>query len=189
MEEIEKKQLLVYKNNKVYLDHVDLAKLTNMFYLSEYEFLQIMRVYFRNKLKNSNNRYGAYTIRNVEVDTYSPCGYDYKMRYNVEGEMLVAEDAFEDYRRQIFDFAYTKCSSLADICCRKYILKEVDEVTAQHAMEKDYDTYTCFYRASGKIWNYLESNVPIDREEQEKMYKILVKTAQYEKEKLLNKNR
>lgn len=187
MGSIEMKQLLVYKNNKVYLDYVDLAKLTNMFYLSEYEFLQIMRVYFRTKLKNGNDGYGAYIIRNNEIDTYTPNGDFYDMKYNVEGEMLVALDAFEDYKKQIFDFAYTKCSSIADKCCRKYILKEVDEVAAQHAMENEYDTYTCFYRASGKIWNYLESDVKIDRQEQENMYNVLNYLSKKEKEKILKR--
>ena len=187
MEKIQMERLLVYKDNKVYLDNVDLAKLTNMYYMSEYEFLQIMRVYFRNKLTTLNNGYGAYIINNNEKDIYEPFGDTYKITYKVEGEMLVDKKAFKDYKKQIFDFAYTKCSSLADLCCRKYILKEVDEVTAQHMMEHEYDTYTCFYRASGKIWNYLESDIKIDREEQNKMFEILNYLSEKEKSKILKK--
>ena len=54
-------------------------------------------------------------------------------------------------------------------------------------MDKEYDTYTCFYRSSGKVWNYLKSNIPIDRDEQERMYETLNLAAKQEKEKLLKR--
>ena len=183
MENIEMEKLLVYKNDKPLLDGVDLAKLTNMFYLTQYDFLLLLRIYLRDNIKEFK---GAYTIMR-ETDMYIPDDPIRKIRYSVEGEVLVDKRVYEDYKRKIFDFAYTRCNSLADKCCSEYIIKEGNELDVQKEISKKYNTYTCFYRSSGKVWNYLASNIPIDKDEQDRMYEVLNSLSENEKTKKLKK--
>ena len=72
--ESEKEKLLVYKNDKILLDGVDLAKLTNMYFLTQYDFLLLMRMYFRNSVKSINknkvNENSDYIINVREKDIY-----------------------------------------------------------------------------------------------------------------------
>ena len=180
---IEFKELLVYKNDRALLDGVNLAKVTNMYDMTEYDFLLLLKIYLRNNIDIFK---GAY-IATRDTDTYIPKDPIYKIRYTVGGKILVDEKAYEDYKRRIFDFAYTRCNALADKCNSKYIIKEGNELEVQREMDKEYDTYTCFYRSSGKVWNYLKSNIPIDRDEQERMYETLNLAAKQEKEKLLKR--
>lgn len=184
MENMEMVKLLVYKNDKPYLDGVDLAKLTNMYYLTIYDFLFLMRIYFRN---NTKNGFGAYTINTNEVDKYTPNDPIRKIRYIVEGEILVEKASYEEYKKQIFDFAYTRCNALADRCFREYEIKEGTELDVQRKMSELKDTYTCFYKSSERSWNYMISDIQIDREEESKMYEVLNSLSEIEKQKVLRK--
>ena len=180
---IEFEKLLIYKNDKAFLDGVNLAEFTNMYDLTQYDFLLLLKIYLRNNIKNFK---GAYTIIR-ETDTYIPHDPIYKIRYNVEGYVSVDKKAYDDYKKKIFDFAYTRCNAIAGKSNSNYVIKEGNELQVQREMDKEYNTYTCFYRSSGKVWNYLESNIEIDREEQERMYNVLNMAAKREKVKVLKK--
>lgn len=184
-------KLLEYKNDEIYLDGVELSKFTNMFYLTKYDFLLLIRMLFRNDVKNIDkkkcNNSKDYIISVNEKDIFDKDDQVYKIRYIVEGEIYVNKGLFEYYKRKIFNFAYSRCSVIADSPCSKYALKEGNEIEAQKLMDEKAETYACFYRSSGKVWNYLVSNIRIDKVERNKMYDILTSLSEKEKVKLLKK--
>ena len=181
-------KLLEYKNDEIYLDGVDLSKLTNMFYLTKYDFLLLIRMLFRNDVKGIDkrkcNNSRDYIINVREKDIFDNDDPVYKIKYVVEGDIYVNKGLFEYYRRKIFNFAYSRCSLIADSTSSEYVLREGNEIEAQNLMDEKTENYACFYRSSGKVWNYLVSNVRIDKQERNRMYNILNSLSEKEKVKV-----
>ena len=187
MENIEMEKLITCKNGEVLLDGVDLVKLTNMCFWTQYDFLTLMKVYFRKTLEDLCDKCVAYSINTRESIAYNPNKFPNKSRdYFIEGEVLVDKKLYEEYKRKIFDFAYTKCSSLACKPENQYILKGSNELQVRDIILDNKDTYTCLYKTRGDMaWNYQDSNIKIDRFDQEKKFDELNKLSEKVKVKSL----
>ena len=170
MGNIEMETLIVCKNGAVLLDGIDLVEPTKMCFWIQYDFLTLMESFFRKNLEELCDKCVAYSITTTKNITYNP-SKERNRECGVEGKVLVDKRLYEEYKRKIFDFAYTKCSSLAYGTKNEYILKGATELQVRDIILDDKDTYTCFYITKGDMtWNYQDSNIKINKEEQEEKY-------------------
>ncbi len=167
MEDIVMRELVVYDDGRTLLGGVDLVKLANMDCYAKFAFWQLMIMHFKNK-EIYGKSIDAYSIDTKDKRIHIP---NQKAQIVTTSKICVDEKVYERYVREIFDFAYTKCSVYAKDA--KFLLKCGSEYAARKLMLENRDVYSCFKRNGEGAWDYQISDIKIDRKEQEEKYNEL----------------
>lgn len=173
MEKTEMLKLLSYEDNKILLDGYDLVEIANMYNLSVVNFLELFRYYLK---ENQALLESGYYIGHTEATMLEDPSQLSTLK--TTGEILVPANGYEAMKKQIFDFAYTKCSNLGDSSFGCWGLSSVEAWTTRFSYqisERNPKNYSCFYTSSKGGWNQKISNIAIDKEDQEKRYSLLQK--------------
>lgn len=171
MEKREMKQLLTYEDRKMIMEGEDLVQLANMYHLSVVDFLELFKLYLK---FNQKSLVSGYSIATTDETRLTTPKEDFELK--TYGEILVPEYGYEDMKKKVFDFAYTKCSEIGD---KKY---DHFGLSSAQVYSGGFDTiltkenpeyYSCIYSSSHGGWNQKVSNVKINKEEQEKLYSLI----------------
>ena len=164
MSKFELVELLTCKNNKILIEGMDLSTLTNMYYLSEYDFLTLLRFYFKSNIKNID----SYIINDTYTDEYlSKNIYNFK-----NGELLVSIDKYKEMKKKVFDFAYIYCSNIGNDNFKRLGIISSNEFELEYELTKKLDTYSCIYKKEDR-WFQKISNILIDEEDKQKRFRLI----------------
>lgn len=166
MENQELRKLLSYEKGKLMLEGHDLKELANMYHLSVYEFFTLFEMYL---IRNNEKLKGNCIIKEKREVILTPTSIQYPN--NVE--MLVSGEEYEDMKRKIFDFAYTKCSNLGDQAFDFWGLDCSEEYDLIRKINGSSSKYSCIYKSSRIGWNQKVSSLDIDIEDQEKRFALI----------------
>lgn len=173
MEKQEMEKLLTYEDKKIILDGFNLVEIADMYHLSVVDFLSLFKYYLQeNQAFLESGYYIGSTEAALLTDPMQP------VTLKTSGEILVPADGYEAMKKQVFDFAYTKCSNQGDNSFGCWGLSSVEAWTTRFThqiKERNPEYYSCFYTSSRGGWNQKISKIKIDKEDQTKRYALMQK--------------
>lgn len=171
MEKKDLMKLLTVSDKKLMIEGEDLVEIANMYHLSVDNFLELFKYYLK---ENQALLESGYYIGSTEVTMLEDPSQLTTLKST--GEILVPANGYEAMKKQIFDFAYTKCSNLGDSSFGCWGLSSVEAWTTRFSYQisdQNSKNYSCIYASSKGGWNQKVSNVPIDKVDQEKRYSLI----------------
>lgn len=156
-------KLLTYKDDKLLIEGYDLMEIANMFELSVKDFL----FYFKSYLLNLNSivptcKISSENILHIQNNAEL---HEYK------GEIIVEGSEYERLKRMIFDLAYTRFSNIKkEDIDRTFSLDDYELVCN---LINTHSNYRCIYKNSNFSNVIRLSNIPIDKNDQEKRYSLI----------------
>ena len=162
-------RLLTINNDKLMIEGYDLAEIANMYEFSVSDFLTLFSLYLK---LNQDKLKGGYKLFNGKSEIFTPTTTFETYPY---GEILVANEEYEDMKRRIFDFAYINCSNIGETDFRWWGLDCAKEYDLERKIQMTGMTYSCIYRSMRSGWNQKVSDIAIDKIDQEKRYALLRK--------------
>lgn len=165
-------KLLSYEDDKLIIEGRNLIDIANMYKLSVPDFLELFKLYLNFTRKENGVKNCIINITEANIFTENISSSEKK----ISGEILVPTESYEDMKKILFDFAYTKCSEYGNRYRDCWGLNNVEtwEPAFASQLTKDEEVYSCIYKVSNG-WNQLISDLSINQIDKEKMYSLIKK--------------